>query len=55
MTFTSPDMVPAAPELFLLAATCAVLVVDVYLPERLRLLTYHLAQFSLVITWRPQR
>jgi NADH-quinone oxidoreductase subunit N len=50
MTFTPPDMVPAAPELFLLAATCAVLVVDVYLPERLRLLTYHLAQFSLVIT-----
>lgn len=50
MNFTTPDMTAATPELFLLAATCAVLVTDVYLPERLRLLTYHLAQASLVIT-----
>ena len=50
MNFVIPDMSVAAPEMFLLAATCAVLVVDVYLPERLRLLTYHLAQASLVIT-----
>ena len=50
MNFVVPDMSVATPEMFLLAATCAVLVVDVYLPERLRLLTYHLAQASLVIT-----
>jgi NADH-quinone oxidoreductase subunit N len=50
MNFVVPDMSVAAPEMFLLAATCAVLVIDVYLPERLRLLTYHLAQASLVIT-----
>jgi NADH-quinone oxidoreductase subunit N len=50
MNFGIPDMSVATPEMFLLAATCAVLVVDVYLPERLRLLTYHLAQASLVIT-----
>ncbi len=50
MNFVIPDMSVAAPEMFLLAATCAVLVVDVYLPERLRLITYHLAQASLVIT-----
>ena len=50
MNFVIPDMSVAAPEMFLLAATCTVLVVDVYLPERLRLLTYHLAQASLVIT-----
>ena len=50
MNFVVPDMSVATPEMFLLAATCAVLVVDVYLPERSRLLTYHLAQASLVIT-----
>jgi len=50
MNFVTPDMVPATPEMFLLAATCVVLVVDVYLPERMRLFTYHLAQASLVIT-----
>jgi NADH-quinone oxidoreductase subunit N len=50
MSFVIPDMTAATPELFLLAATCVVLVADVYLPERLRLLTYHLAQASLVIT-----
>ena len=49
MSFTTPDMAPATPELFLLAAACTVLVADVYVPERLRMLTYHLAQFSLVI------
>ncbi len=50
MSFTPPDMSIAVPELFLLAATCVVLVADVYLPERLRLFTYRLAQVSLVIT-----
>ena len=50
MNFVTPDMVVATPEMFLLAATCVVLVVDVYLPERMRLFTYHLAQASLVIT-----
>ena len=50
MNFIAPDITPATPELYLLAATCVVLVVDVYLPQRLRILTYFLAQFSLVIT-----
>ena len=50
MSFVAPDMTAATPELFLLAATCVVLVVDVYLPVRFRLFTYHLAQASLVIT-----
>jgi NADH-quinone oxidoreductase subunit N len=50
MNFITPQMAVAAPEMFLLAATCAVLVVDVYLPQRMRLFTYHLAQASLVIT-----
>ena len=50
MNFIIPDMTIVTPELFLLAATCVVLIVDVYLPDRFRLLTYHLAQASLVIT-----
>jgi NADH-quinone oxidoreductase subunit N len=50
MNFIAPEMTAAIPEMFLLAATCLVLVVDVYLPERMRLFTYHLAQASLVIT-----
>ncbi len=50
MSFIAPDLTPATPELFLLAATCTVLVADVYVPERFRLFTYHLAQTSLVIT-----
>ena len=49
MNFVIPDMAPAAPELFVLAAACAVLVADVYLPERHRFLTYNLAQISLVV------
>ena len=44
------DMTAALPEFFLLVATCAVLVTDVYLPKRYREFTYHLAQASLVIT-----
>jgi len=50
MTYVIPDMAPAAPELFLLAAACSVLLVDVFLPERYRFFTYHVAQLSLVIT-----
>jgi len=48
--FAIPDMTPATPELFLLAATCIVLVADVYVPERLRMFTYHLSQVALVVT-----
>ena len=50
MNFIPPDMTAAIPEMFLLAATCVVLVADVYMPERMRFFTYHLAQASLVIT-----
>ena len=50
MNFIPPDMTAAIPEMFLLAATCVVLVADVYMPERMRFFTYHLAQVSLVIT-----
>ena len=45
--FVLPDMLPAAAEIFLLGTACIVLVVDVYLPERFRRLTYQLSQASL--------
>jgi NADH-quinone oxidoreductase subunit N len=50
MSFEFPNLLPAIPELFLLGAACLVLVVDVYVSDRYRLITYHLAQASLVIT-----
>ena len=45
--FVLPEMLPAAAEIFLLGMACVVLVVDVYLPERSRRLTYQLSQASL--------
>ena len=50
MSFLDTDLMPALPELFLLTATCIVLVVEVYLPEGYRLVTYRLSQASLVVT-----
>ncbi len=50
MNFIIPDIILVTPELFLLAATCVVLIADVFLSGRFPLLTYHLAQASLVIT-----
>ena len=50
MPFTSPDFLPAAPEIFLLTMACLTLVVDVYVTERYRLLTYQLTQAALVGT-----
>jgi NADH-quinone oxidoreductase subunit N len=38
------------PEVFLLAMACLVLLVDVYLPQEKRNITYIFAQFSLIIT-----
>ncbi len=48
MAFETPNFVPAVPEIFVMTMACLVLVVDVYIPERYRLFTYQLAQFTLV-------
>ena len=48
MAFETPNFVPAIPEIFVMTMACLVLVVDVYIPERYRLFTYQLAQFTLV-------
>lgn len=50
MTFESLNIAIAMPEVFLLAMACLVLLVDVYLPQEKRNITYIFAQFSLIIT-----
>ena len=45
--FTVPDMLPASAEIFLLCMASVVLLVDVWLPDRHRRLTYQLSQASL--------
>ena len=45
--FAIPDMLPASAEIFLLCMASVVLLVDVWLPDRHRRLTYQLSQASL--------
>lgn len=42
------NFLPALPEIFLLSMTCIVLLVDLFIPQKNRLLTYTLAQLSLL-------
>lgn len=55
METLKPDMLIAAPEIFVLAMTCVVLVVDLFLTERTRWISYMLAQLTLfgalLATW----
>ena len=48
MNFVAPDFVPVLPELFVLALACLVLVIDVFLEQRQRHITYGLAQLTLL-------
>lgn len=50
MTFTSPSLWPAMPEIFLLASVCAILVIDLFLPPRWRHLTHGLSLMALLAT-----
>jgi NADH-quinone oxidoreductase subunit N len=50
MNFVVPELAPAAPELMLMLLACLVLVVDVYVGNRYRDLTYQLSQVSIVAT-----
>ena len=45
--FAIPDMLPASAEIFLLCMACVVLLVDIWLPNQYRRLTYQLSQASL--------
>lgn len=47
-TFTMPNFILAAPEIFMLSMACIVLVADLFINDRNRIVTYMLAQFSLL-------
>jgi NADH-quinone oxidoreductase subunit N len=51
MNFVMPIFSAALPDIFLLGAAAAILLVDVWLPENKRNVTYVLAQAALVITF----
>ncbi|PKM46185.1 MAG: NADH-quinone oxidoreductase subunit NuoN [Gammaproteobacteria bacterium HGW-Gammaproteobacteria-1] len=48
MSFAMPDFMPALPEMFLLGMTCLILLLDLFLTERSRVVTYLLAQSTLL-------
>lgn len=50
MTLAVTDFAVVMPEIFLLTMACLVLVIDVYLPETMRNLTYQLSQGTLIGT-----
>lgn len=49
MNLDFQTIIPALPEIFLFTATCAILLVSLYLPPRARAVTYLLTQLTLVI------
>ena len=49
MTSVMPDFMLAAPEIFVLGMACLILVVDVFLAERNRAVSYYLAQVTLLV------
>lgn len=48
MNFTMPDFMPVVPELFVLAMACVVLVIDLFLKQEQRNVTYYLTQATLI-------
>jgi len=50
MSFEIPNMTPAIPEVFLLGMACTILIVDLFLSDRSRIVTYLLAQLALLGT-----
>lgn len=50
MSFEIPNMAPAIPEIFLLGMACVILIVDLFLTDKSRLVTYMLAQLTLLGT-----
>lgn len=51
MEFSLPQFSAALPEMFLLGMACLILLMDVYLPERHRAITYYLVQATLIIVF----
>lgn len=50
MQFLVPDFLPALPEIYLLAGACLVLLLDLFLKDSQRFITYLLTQVVLIIT-----
>ncbi len=48
MNFEIPNFVPAMPEIFVLSMACLILILDLFLSERSRVVTYLLTQATLV-------
>jgi NADH-quinone oxidoreductase subunit N len=48
MSFVTPNMMPALPEIFVFSMACAILVIDLFLSERWRSVSYWLTQATLV-------
>ena len=48
MNFVAPNMLPAAPEMFVLAMACAILLIDLFVKRRDGLVSYVLAQATLL-------
>ena len=48
MSFVMPDFMLAAPEIFVLGMACLILVIDVFLAERNRAVSYYLSQATLL-------
>ncbi len=46
--FTIPNFLPAAPEIFVLSMACFILVLDLFLSDRTRIITYGLTQLTLI-------
>ena len=51
MTLTPSEFMPAMPEMVLLSMACVVLLADLFVREANRILTFLLAQVSLVMTF----
>ncbi|MEX2367397.1 MAG: NADH-quinone oxidoreductase subunit NuoN [Pseudohongiellaceae bacterium] len=49
MNFPMPDIAPALPEIFILSMACAILVIDLFLTDRQRFVTYLLTQATLLV------
>ena len=53
MTLDALNIAITWPEIFLLAMACVILVVDVFIDDRRRNLTYLLTQLTLLLTAKP--
>ena len=54
MNWTDLNLIPAMPEIVLLTALCAVLLVDLWLKDNSRVITHYLSLFTLVLTAATQ-